>query len=232
VEAKSPDSISTSVGGSGTAIGDVTLPVANAAGFSAGDVIKVGNSSNEETVTVTEVSGNTLKLATPLKLAHGAGEPVLRTSGNLLYRDLELPQEACAEGRIARFGKMSEPALTSASGPFVSGLSTRGRLSSGAAGTSRFYGPPLIAWSPVLGASVYEVQWSKRRYPFTPEPDTQTGALGCLTVSTSRVLPLKPGTWYYRVRGISYSLPTGAQQMSWSETVRVVVAKPVFRVGT
>jgi hypothetical protein len=231
VEAKSPDSISTSVGDTGTAIGDVTLPVANAAGFSSGDVIKVGNSSNEETVTITEVSGNTFKLATPLKVAHGPGEPVLRTSGNLLYRDLELPQEACAEGRIARFGKMSEPALTSASGPFVTGLSPRGRHTSATASASRFYGAPLIAWSPAIGASVYEVQWSKRRYPFTPEPDTRTGALGCMTVSTSTVLPLLPGTWYYRVRGISYSLPTGAQQMGWSETVRVVVAKPVFRIG-
>ena len=229
VEAKSPDSISTSVGGSGSAIGDVTLPVSNAAGFSAGDVVKVGNSTNEESVTITAVSGNTFQLATPLKVAHGSGEPVVRSSGNLLYRDLELPQEACAEGRIARFGKMSEPALTSASGPFVSGLSTRGRLVSGTAG-SRFYGPPLIAWSPAIGASVYEVQWSKKRYPFKVEADPKSGALGLLTGSTAAVLPLGPGTWHYRVRGISYSLPTGAQQMGWSETVRVVVARPVFRV--
>lgn len=231
VEAKSPSSMSTSVAGAGAAIGETALPVANAAGFSSGDVIKVGNTSNEETVTIAAVSGNTFTLATPLKLAHGAGEPVRRTSGNLVYRDLELPQEACASGRIARFGKMSEPALTSAAGPFVSGLSTRGRLVSASAGNSRFYGSPLVAWSPAIGASVYEVQWSKVRYPFKVEPDAKTGALGLLTASTSAVLPLSPGTWYYRVRGISYSLPTGAQQMSWSGPVRVVVSKPVFRVG-
>jgi hypothetical protein len=44
------------------------------------------------------------------------------------------------------------------------------------------------------------------------------------------VLPLKPGTWYYRVRGFNYALPTGAQQMSWSDPARIVVAKPKFRV--
>ncbi len=231
VEAKSPEAISTSVGGNGTAIGDLALPVANPTGFSPGDMIKVGNSSNEENVTITGLSGNSFNLATPLKLAHGSGEPIVRTSGNLLYRDLELPQEACAEGRVARFGKMSEPALTSAAGPFVSGLSTRGRLVSASTGVARFYGPPLVAWSPAIGASVYQVQWSKRRYPFKVEADSRTGALGLMTVSTSTVLPLAPGTWYFRVRGISYSLPTGAQQMSWSQPVRVVVAKPVFRVG-
>ena len=31
------------------------------------------------------------------------------------------------------------------------------------------------------------------------------------TCSTSAVLPLKPGTWYYRVRGINLNMPAGAQ---------------------
>jgi hypothetical protein len=44
------------------------------------------------------------------------------------------------------------------------------------------------------------------------------------------VLPLTPGTWYYRVRGFNYSLPTNAQQMSWSNAAKIVVAKPQFKV--
>ncbi len=34
------------------------------------------------------------------------------------------------------------------------------------------------------------------------------------------------GTWYYRVRGIDYNLPTGVQQMGWSDPEKLVVTKP------
>ena len=39
------------------------------------------------------------------------------------------------------------------------------------------------------------------------------------------MLPLKPGTWYYRVRGYDYNLPTGAQEMAWSAPTKIVVAR-------
>ena len=105
-----------------------------------------------------------------------------------------------------------------------------------------FYGAPLVAWTPALGASVYEVQWSKKAYPFKPEPNPQNdNASGRSTLGTSMVLPLKPGTWYYRVRGFNYSLPTGAQQMSWSDPgedrrreaeVQIVKTRQVTRLRT
>ena len=70
-----------------------------------------------------------------------------------------------------------------------------------------FYGSPLVAWTPALGATVYEVQWSKKRYPFKPQPNPQNqNALGTIVLGTSTVLPLKPGTWYYRVRGFNYGI--------------------------
>ncbi len=51
-----------------------------------------------------------------------------------------------------------------------------------------------------------------------------------MTSSTSFVLPVGPGTWWYRVRGFDYSLPSDAQQMSWSDPVKLVVAKPMFKL--
>ena len=48
--------------------------------------------------------------------------------------------------------------------------------------------------------------------------------------STATVLPLTPGTWYYRVRGFDYNLPSGVQQMSWSDPEQLVVAKPKFKI--
>jgi hypothetical protein len=227
VEAVNPSPLATTAFDS-VAIGATQIAVADPDGFSTGDVVDIGNPSNKETVTVTGVTGNTISLATALKQAHGAGEPVLRMSGNLIYRDLELPQEVCASGRVLRFGKSSEPTLVTGGAPFASGLSPRGRLISAAGVGASFYGTPLVAWTPALGADAYHVQWSRTRYPFNAE--LSNGTAGFLTLSTSAVLPLKPGAWWYRVRGISWRLPEGAQYMSWSDATRIVASRPIFRV--
>src|SRR5204862_543210 len=135
-----------------------------------------GNAGNQESATIVTVSGSNIGFASPLKFAHGTGEPIVRTGGNLQYVDLELPQDVCAEGRVARFGKNSEPSLTAAGELFASGLSPSGRLTAGKS-SQAFYGYPLVAWTPALGASAYEVQWSKTRYPFAraPNPHIETG---------------------------------------------------------
>ncbi len=210
-------------------VGAVTLPVGNSAGFAIGDAISVGNAGNQEPAVITTVTPGALGLAAALKLAHGAGEPVTRTSGNIQYQETELAQDACAAGRVLRFGKESEPALTSGGEPFVSGLSPNGKLRS-ASSRAAFYGAPLVAWTTALGADLYAVQWSKKRQPFIPETDPASGALGLMTLNTSAVLPLTPGTWFYRVRGYDFSLPTGAQAMSWSDPQQVVATRPTFAV--
>jgi hypothetical protein len=81
-----------------------------------------------------------------------------------------------------------------------------------------------VAWNPAAGAHAYEVQWSRKADPFQP------AAKPIVTYATSVVLSLKPGTWYYRVRGLNLTLPAGAQPLSWSDPVKVVVAKPRFKI--
>jgi len=143
--------------------------------------------------------------------------------GNGGYYDMELAQDVCAAGRVQRVGISSQPSLTSGSGRvFASGLSASGRLVSGAH-TAKFYGQPLVAWTPAVNASAYELQVSKKPYPFR-------AVLTHLTMGTSVVLNLKPGKWYYRVRGFDYNLPAGAQEMAWSHPTKIVVAQPKFRV--
>ncbi len=151
-------------------------------------------------------------------------EPVVLQDGSVIYQDMELPQDVCAAGRVQRFGISSQPSLTANRLPFASGLSSKGRLVS-ATRTSKFYGQPLVAWTPASGATAYEVQWSKSPYPFRP-----AGAR--LTFATSLVLPLRPNTWWYRVRGFDYNLPTGAQAMAWSSPTRLVVSAPKLQVVT
>ena len=229
VEAAVPGSASSAVAAGGASAGATQLPVANASVFAVGDIVNIGSGTNAETATITATGPGTVTVAAPLRFSHGTGETVLRTSGGLQYRDLELAQDACAGGRVLRFGKESEPTLTAGGELFATGLSPSGRLVSATAKPS-FYGAPLVGWTAALGADAYAVQWSKTRSPFRPETDPATNALGLMTLNTSAVLPLQPGTWYYRVRGYDWAMPTNAQAMSWSEPQRLVVARPTFEV--
>lgn len=138
------------------------------------------------------------------------------------YRETELPQDACQSGRVMRFGKATPPVVTSSSRPFASGLSPKGRLFSAARSSPSFYGTPLVAWESVLGAQEYEVQWSKSANPWRPVGSMKTAA-------TSSLLPLEPGTWFYRVRGYNHSL-LKRPQMAWSAPTALKVAKPSFSV--
>ncbi|HEY5057666.1 MAG TPA: hypothetical protein VII51_01500 [Gaiellaceae bacterium] len=229
VAAEVPGALQTSVASPGATLGSSSLPVANSAGFQVGDAITIGSGGSAENATVAGVATGTLTLTDKLASNHGAGELVARSGGSLIYRDMELPQDACAAGRIARFGVTSEPALTSEGDLFATGLSSTGRLTS-ALHTTAFYGAPLVSWTPALGAGAYEVQWSKTSYPFVPQQYPGATFAGFMTATTSAVLPVGPGTWYYRVRGYDYSLPTSVQQMTWSDPEKIVVAKPKFAI--
>jgi hypothetical protein len=153
--------------------------------------------------------------------------PVLLTvdaTGALSYVDAEVPQDACAAKRRASFGKESAPVTTAAGTPFVSGLSPAGRLLASVGHKPVVYGTPLIAWQPAKAATSYQVQWSRTMCPWRP-------AGSKLTSSTSTVLSLKSGKWYYRVRGLN----AGALQipyMAWSNPVQIRVARPTFRILT
>ena len=139
------------------------------------------------------------------------------------YYDAELPQDACASGRVLAFGKASSPVVAGQGTAYASGLSPKGRLIA-SAGDKPFYGSPLVAWLPAPGADTYQIEWSPSRYPWR--------AVKRLSVDggTAKTLPLKPGAWWYRVRGINDALPTGHQFMGWSPPLQLKVAKPKFRL--
>ncbi len=214
--------------------GATTIPVSTTTGFRVGDSISIGVAPSVDSAVVTSVGSGSLTIATATVYAHGPADPVNRAGGSIIYQDMELPQEACAAGRVQRFGISSEPSLTTGAAPFATGLSPSGRLTS-AASTPSFYGSPLVAWTPAFGADIYEVQYSKAKYPFKPEIDPRSKTTGELTFSTSDVLPFRgsamAGTWWYRVRGIDYNLPTGVQQMGWSDPEKLVVTKPAFKLA-
>jgi hypothetical protein len=139
-------------------------------------------------------------------------------------RDAELPQDACDEpGRRGEFRKTSvKPDLAQGVTPFATGLSPSGRLFSATSSRAKFYGGLLVTWRPAPAAAAYDVQWSRNRYPWKAAGQLRTFA-------TSAVLPLRPGTWWYRVRGINDSLP-GSQEMSWTGAVKIRIANPTFKV--
>jgi hypothetical protein len=81
---------------------------------------------------------------------------------------------------------------------------------------------PLVAWRPVVGATEYEIQWSRSAYPWRKRGSTRT-------VATASVLQLPAGVWYYRVRGLN-SAQVGTPAMTWSSPVAVKVVRPTFRI--
>lgn len=203
--------------------GSATLNVGNATAFAAGDTLQIGPVATAETVVVMSVTGNRVTLASAVTKFHAAGEPVVRPGGALEYRDMELTQDSCDTGRVLAFGRSSEPVVTGNGAPFASGLSPTGELFSASRSRPSFYGAPLVAWQPTLGADKYEVQWSRTGYPWKTVGKLQTN-------STSTTLPLAPGSWYYRVRGLNFSVPGGKPEMSWSDPVALRLTKPRFRV--
>jgi hypothetical protein len=214
----------------GASQGSTLVPVSDVTQFQIGQSITIGVAPNSDTSTVGAIGNGIITLSSPLNFGHAVGSAIASTaSGSIVYRDLELPQEVCAKelaspslDRVQRFGISSEPSLTTAQEPFATGLSPTGRLVSAARPTT-FYGQPLVSWTPSLAADTYQVQWSKKAYPFKPEGSIMTPA-------TASVLPLTPGTWYYRVRGFDYNLPSNAQMLSWSDVEQLDVAKPQFKI--
>jgi hypothetical protein len=217
-----PDSAISTTLANPSVSGATVITVANSTGIGPGDTLLVGTPA--EKAIISSVVGNSVTLASGLSADHAAGEPVVRPSGGVTYQDAELTQDACAAGRVGTFAKSSDPVVTGhADRPFASGLSPAGKLSSARSSKPSFYGPPLVAWEPLVGADQYELQWSRTLYPWRT-----TGSQ--LTYGTSLTLPLSPGTWYYRVRGLDYLMTGKKPQLSWSDPVRVVVTKPRFRV--
>ena len=86
------------------------------------------------------------------------------------------------------------------------------------------YSTPLVAWKPVLAANAYQIEWSRSKYPWRRAGHTTTQ-------STSAVLKLSPGLWYYRVRGMN-GQQIGVSGLAWSVPLAIKVAKPKFRVSS
>ena len=146
----------------------------------------------------------------------------LDNSKILEWRDIQLPEDVCRAGGAARFGKVSKPVLVGDKAPYATGLSPDGKLVPASKASPIFYGTPLVAWEPVNGAVEYEIQVSRSVSPWRAEGTLKTGA-------TSALLPLSPGRWYYRVRGLNPLLP-GRPEMTWSKSVMLRIAKPRFKI--
>jgi hypothetical protein len=153
--------------------------------------------------------------------------PLLVTTGdgqsNVEWHDVAFGQDMCSGGDVGVFGKTSAVASTTSGGsPFASGMSSSGKLVAASTASPTFYGKPVVAWKPAPGAQTYEVQWSKKSYPWKA-----AGKL--VTPATSALLDLPVGHWYYRVRGLDRTLP-GLPGLTWSDVAELTISPPTFSV--
>jgi hypothetical protein len=217
-------SANATVGSPGASKGSTIVPVSDSSQFAPKQTVTIGVAPNSDTATITGVGNGLLTLSAPLGFGHVAGEAIVVLGGAGGYRDLLLAEDLCTQPSLRHeLGVWSEPTVSAPQAPFVTGLSATGKLISATRASSDFYGRPLVAWTPALRAQKYEIEWSATAKPFV--------AAGIImTNSTAAVLPLKSGDWYYRVRGFDYNLPTGAQQMAWSDVQQLTISKPMFKV--
>jgi hypothetical protein len=138
------------------------------------------------------------------------------------YHDLQQPEAACRASKGILVRRANRPSVGTENAPYATGLSPLGRLFSPESTPGRFYGSPLVAWRPAAGATRYQVQWSRSEDPWRTVGNLTTHA-------TSATLPLRPGTWWYRVRGINNSIQ-GDQRMSWSTPMPLSIATPTFAI--
>jgi hypothetical protein len=131
----------------------------------------------------------------------------------------------CQSSLLGTFGKTSAPVTERAAGlPYVSGITSSGAILGAKSASPSFYGKVVVAWKPAPGASRYEVQWSRKKVPFTPAGKVKTA-------STSALLDLQDGVWYYRVRGLDESIPAAAQGMTWTDPQYLRILPRTFTVS-
>ena len=151
--------------------------------------------------------------------------PRLLADGSVEYQDVAFGEDHCAAGQRLAFSKTSEPVTEKGSGvPYASGQTSAG-VRSATSAMPAFFGPRiLVAWRPAPGARKYQVQWSRKAYPFE--------VVGSKTVrGTQALLTLSEGTWHYRVRGIDTTIPGTRQGMTWSDPQYVRILPRTFYVG-
>jgi hypothetical protein len=151
--------------------------------------------------------------------------PHVNADNQVEYRDVEFAEEMCQAGERMAFGKTSAVVVERASGvPYVSGLTSAGRVRPASSSRPAFFGRVVVAWKPAPGAKKYEVQWSRTKNPWN-----RAGRV--VTPATAAQLNLPDGVWYYRVRGIDTSIPSLAQGMTWSSPQYLRIRPRTFVVG-
>ena len=143
------------------------------------------------------------------------------------YFDAEVPQDACAAGRVLEFGKSSQPVDHLGAKPYVSGLTPSGELVTAQTATPSFYRAALIAWEPALGAIGYEVQWSQDAVPVEAGVDDTVLHRRDLDAAR-RARHRDSGSTASAASTRTCSGPI--KQMSWSTPVRIRIATPRFLV--
>ncbi|MFL5955688.1 MAG: hypothetical protein ACJ76I_16445 [Gaiellaceae bacterium] len=157
--------------------------------------------------------------------ASASSAPGALTASTLVYRDLELPQDACAAGHVWSFGMESMPVTTKDDFPLASGL--RGsRIVASASKTPDFVQLPVITWTPVLGAQSYEIQLSRRVYPWR----TVIAQSALVPSVTLKLTKQQTGLWYYRIRGVNGNLPGAAIKMTWSKPTPIRISGDSFAI--
>ena len=117
--------------------------------------------------TITAIGSSLLTISTALGNGHSAGDPIKTTTSNgVVYRDIDLPQDACKPGRDRALRHRERSDRDIGAGAVRHGPLGHRPPARRPPRRPALYGRPLVAWTPALGAQMYEVEWSAKAYPF------------------------------------------------------------------
>ncbi len=151
-------------------------------------------------------------------------------NGNITYQDAELAQDACRQNgaqpvSMSAFGMRSEPVTTTRSSPLASGL-LGGRVVAASSKQPSFEQLPVVTWTAVYGAQSYEIELSRKSYPWR----TAVAQTSLVPSATLNLTKRQAGLWYYRVRGVNGNLPGSAINMTWSRPTPIRISGDVFKI--
>jgi hypothetical protein len=114
---------------------------------------------------------------------------------------------------------------TTKSDPLASGV-LGGRVVAAASRQPSFEQLPVVTWTPVFGAQSYDIQLSRKIYPWKAAV-SQTSLVPSATLNLSKQ---QTGLWYYRVRGVNGNLPGSAVTMTWSQPTAIRISGDLFKI--
>ena len=119
--------------------------------------------------------GTTGRSSRSSSLGRSSNDPAARPGTHRVPGRSSVPQDAVRGRRRDELRQVSEPVVTPPGTPWVSGSIRAACGSRRPRKVPGVHDLPLVAWEPAIGATTYEIQLSRKPYPWKARADSRRG---------------------------------------------------------